>query len=59
MHPLVLEVLAKQHIEDLHREAQRQRLVGAKRKRQSDRHPGIGGWDPASARSDLEVMQSE
>lgn len=42
MHPLVLEVLAKQHIEDLHREAQRQRLVGAKRKRQSDRHPASG-----------------
>ena len=38
MHPLVLEVLAKQHIDDLHREAQRQRLAGATRKRHSDRH---------------------
>ena len=42
MHPLVLEVLATQHIDDLHREAQRQRLAGAKRRRQRVRRPAAG-----------------
>jgi hypothetical protein len=41
MHPTSFEVLAQLHIEDLHREAARQRLVRRRPKQKSGRRKGL------------------
>jgi hypothetical protein len=41
MHPTGFEVLAHQHIEDLHRDAERQRFVRSRRKQKSGRRKGL------------------
>jgi hypothetical protein len=44
MHPLLLEEIAQQHIRDLHRQAQKRRLVAGRTSRENNRRKEHGVW---------------
>ena len=44
MHPLLLEEIAQQHIQDLHRQAQNRRLVAGRTRQESNRRKELGVW---------------
>jgi hypothetical protein len=44
MHPLLLEEIAQQHIQDLQREAQKRRLVADSKSPESNRRKEHGVW---------------
>jgi hypothetical protein len=44
MHPLLLEEIAQQHIQDLQRQAQKRRLVAALTSQESNRRKEHGVW---------------
>jgi hypothetical protein len=44
MHPLLLEEIAQQHIQDLQKQAQRRRLVAGRRSLESNRRKEHGVW---------------
>jgi hypothetical protein len=44
MHPLLLEEIAQQHIQDLQRQAQKRRLVAGLTSQESNRRKEYGVW---------------
>ena len=44
MHPLLLEEIAQQHIQDLQRQAQNHRLIAARTRQESHRRKEHGSW---------------